>query len=151
MRTGLILVAIVFATGVTAAVVADALQAAPSPTPRIVPPVATGRATPPVGRQLVPAPIDQLDIRILESAPPRYVAGILAGLPSGCAQQGGHTVTRAGDTITIAVTNSMPTGNPVCTMIYGTYELSIDLGSDLKRGVTYTVRVNDRTTTFVGQ
>lgn len=42
----------------------------------------------------------------------------------------------------------MPTGNPVCTMIYGTYELNIDLGRDVRPGVTYTVRVNDQTTTF---
>ncbi len=49
---------------------------------------------------------------------------------------------------TVSVVNSMPTGNPVCTMIYGTYELNIDLGRDVRPGVTYTVRVNDKTTTF---
>jgi hypothetical protein len=42
----------------------------------------------------------------------------------------------------------MPTGNPICTMIYGTYELTIDLGSSFTAGTTYTVRVNDTTTTF---
>lgn len=156
MRTGLILLALVFATGVTAAVAADAMQPAPapSPTPRIVPPlppVGTGPIAPPAGRQLVPAPIDGLEVRILESAPPRYVAGILAGLPSGCAQRGTHTLSRAGETITITVLNSLPTGNAVCTMIYGTYQLSVDLGSDFTRGVTYTVIANDRRMTFVAQ
>ncbi len=152
MRTGLILVAIVFATGVTAAVVADALRAGPSP--RAVPPVpptATAPIGPPSGRQSVPAPIDRLEVRIRESAPPQYSLYVQAGLPSGCAQRDRHEVSRSGDVITVRVLNSMPTGNPMCTMIYGTYELSIDLGPDIKRGVTYTVRVNDQTTTFTGQ
>lgn len=151
MRTGLILAAIVFASGVTAAVAADAMQAGPSP--RAVPPVpptATSRVLP-GGRVQVRAPIDGLDVRILESFPPRYMLNVLAGLPSGCAQKDRHEVSRIGEVITVTVLNSMPTGNPVCTMIYGTYELNIDLGTDFKRGVTYTVRVNDRTTTFAGQ
>jgi hypothetical protein len=33
-------------------------------------------------------------------------------------------------------------------MIYGTYELSIDLGRDFRPGATYTVHVNDKTSTF---
>ena len=55
---------------------------------------------------------------------------------------------RAGDTFTVRVTNSMPTGNPICTMIYGVYELNIDLGRDFRPGATYTLAVNDKTTTF---
>jgi len=154
MRTGLILVAIVFATGVAAAVVADAMQAGPPPGPRAVPPLPpppTVPLGPPAGRRLVPAPIDRLEVRILESAPPRYVLDVQAGLPSGCAQKGRHEVARSGDVITVTVLNSMPAGDLICTMIYGTYELSIDLGSDLKRGVTYTVVVNDRKTTVTGR
>lgn len=150
MRTGLVLVALVFATGITAAVVADAMQAGPRAVPPI-PPTATSPVQPPGGSLLVPAPIDRLDVRILESAPPRYVLNVLAGLPSGCAQKGTHTVDRTGDAITVTVLNSMPAGNPVCTMIYGTYELNIDLGTDFKRGVTYTVVVNDQKTTFTAQ
>lgn len=48
----------------------------------------------------------------------------------------------------MTVLNSMPTGDPICTMVYGTYELNIDLGRDFTLGTTYTVRVNDKTTTF---
>ncbi len=152
MRTGLILIAIVFATGLAAAVAVDAMRGGPSP--RAVPPIppsATAPIPPPAGRQFVPAPIDRLDVRILGSAPPRYMLNVLAGLPSGCAQKGSHKVDRTGDLITVTVLNSMPTGDVMCTMIYGSYELSIDLGSDFRRGVTYTVRVNDEKTSFVGQ
>ena len=104
--------------------------------------------SPAPGRQTVPAPIDRMDVVIRESSPPQASLNVTAGLPSGCAQRDTHSVTRTGDTFSVSVLNSMPTGNPVCTMIYGTYELNIDLGRDVRPGVTYTVRVNDKTTTF---
>jgi hypothetical protein len=105
----------------------------------------------PDDRRTVEAPIDGLDVRVLESSPPRYMLNVKAGLPSGCAMQHSHAVSRAGDAITVTVLNSMPTGNPICTMIYGTYELNINLGSDFESGRTYTVRVNDKVTTFTAQ
>jgi len=103
------------------------------------------------GRQAVLAPIDELDVLVQESFPPRYVVHVVAGLPSGCAQRDRHEVTREGNTITVTVWNTMPTGDVACTMIYGMYELNIDLGTDFQSGATYTVRVNDRTITFVAQ
>jgi opacity protein-like surface antigen len=157
MRTGLLLVTVIFAVGTAAALAADAMQPQPSPTPtpaiRPLPPVGTPVPAPtaPAGRQLVPAPIDKLEVVIRESAPPQYSLRIQAGLPSGCAQKGTHRWSRTGDAITVEVLNSMPTGDPICTMIYGMYDLAIELGTDFKRGVTYSVRVNDKTTTFVGQ
>jgi hypothetical protein len=33
-------------------------------------------------------------------------------------------------------------------MIYGTYELNVDLGNAFRVGATYVVQVNDTTTTF---
>jgi hypothetical protein len=105
----------------------------------------------PSDRRTVEAPIDELDVRVLESAPPRYMLNITAGLPSGCAQRHSHAVSRSGETITVTVLNSMPTGEPICTMIYGTYELNVDLGSDFRSGTTYIVRVNDKATTFTAQ
>lgn len=124
-----------------------------APTPRPSP-VATPSSPPPTaapGRRLVPAPIDRLDVQALEPAPPRYLVNVLAGLPSGCAQRGTHTVDRQGAVITIAVLNSMPAGDPVCTMIYGTYELNVDLGTSFVSGTAYTVRVNDKTTSFTAR
>jgi hypothetical protein len=110
--------------------------------------LASGRAPDAGGRQTVAAPIDNVDVLIRESNPPQVSVKISAGLPSGCAQRDSHSVSRAGDTITISVMNSLPTGNPICTMIYGTYELNVDLGSNFAIGTTYTIRVNDKVTTF---
>ena len=100
------------------------------------------------GRQTVPAPIDDLGVVIRESLPPQVTLNIKAGLPSGCAQRESHSVSRSGDTFTVRVLNSLPTGDVACTMIYGSYELAIDLGSDFRVGGTYTVTVNDKSTTF---
>lgn len=110
-----------------------------------------GLPSSPSGRQAVPAPIDGLDVRVLESSPPQYMLNVRAGLPSGCAERNRHDVNRTGETITVTVLNWMPSGNPPCTAIYGSYELSINLGSDFRAGATYLVRVNDKTTAFVAQ
>jgi hypothetical protein len=113
----------------------------------------TGDLTLPVpgARQTVPAPIDGLGVRVMESSPPQYMLSVKAGLPSGCAQQHSHSLTRTAETITVTVLNSMPTGSKSCTMIYGSYELNINLGSDFRSGTAYTVRVNDKVTTFTAQ
>jgi len=97
----------------------------------------------PAGRYAEPAPIDGLDIAVAESFPPQYFLHVLAGLPSGCAQQYTHSVARDGNTIQVEVLNSFPEGSPVCTAIYGQYELNIPLGSDFVSGQTYRVIVND--------
>jgi hypothetical protein len=112
--------------------------------------LASGRGdlSPIPGRQTVPAPIDDLQIVIRDSSPPQVTLNITAGLPSGCAQRESHSISRTGDTFTVRVLNSIPTGEVACTMIYGTYELSLDLGRDFRAGGTYTVNVNDKTTTF---
>lgn len=102
-------------------------------------------------RQEVPAPIDGLAVRVLESNPPQYMLSVRAGLPGGCAEKNRHEIQRAAEAITVTVLNWMPTGNPPCTMIYGSYELNINLGSDFRRGTTYSVSVNDKRTTFVTQ
>jgi hypothetical protein len=107
-----------------------------------------GDLTPTPGRQTVPAPIDDVQVVIRESDPPQVTLKVKAGLPSGCAQRESHSISRAGDTFTVRVLNSMPTGDVACTMIYGTYELNLDLGRDFRAGSTYTVNVNDTTTTF---
>jgi len=107
-----------------------------------------GDLSPAPGRQTVPAPIDDVQVAIRDSSPPQVTLNIKAGLPSGCARRESHSISRAGDTVTVRVLNSIPTGAVACTMIYGTYELNLDLGRDFRAGGTYTVNVNDRTTTF---
>ena len=109
---------------------------------------ARGDLSPTPGRHTVAAPIDSLDVVIRESNPPQVTLKVKAGLPGGCAQKDSHSVTRSGSTLTVSVLNSMPNGNPICTMIYGQYELDIDLGRDIAVGTSYIVHVNDKTTTF---
>lgn len=104
-----------------------------------------GPATPDPATQTVLAPIDKVEVQIIGST---ATARISVGLPSGCARIDSHSLTRSGDTFTVTVLNSMPTGNPICTAIYGTYQLSVDLANDLRPGATYTVQVNDKITQF---
>ena len=105
----------------------------------------------PSDRQAVPAPIDGLDVRVLESNRTQYVLSVRAGLPSGCAEKNRHELSRSAEAVIVTVLNWMPTGNPPCTAIYGSYELSINLGSDFRTGTTYQVSVNDKKTSFVAR
>lgn len=104
-------------------------------------------------RRIVDAPIDAMDILVRESFPPGYTAKITSGLPSGCARFHEAKITgRSGTTITISVTNTVPADpETICTDIYGYHETNLDLGQDFVSGQTYTVRVNDKTTTFRAQ
>ena len=99
---------------------------------------------------LVEAPIETVDVVVRESFPPQYGVQILAGLPSGCAKPHSHELTRNGTTLTIRVLNETLVG-VACTLIYGTYELNIDLGTDFQSGVEYTLQVNDETHDFTAQ
>jgi hypothetical protein len=51
----------------------------------------------------------------------------------------------------VTVLNWMPTGSQPCTMIYGSYELSINFGGDFRPGTAYSVSVNDKSTVFVAR
>lgn len=100
-------------------------------------------ATPTPVRTIELAPIDALDIRILESAPPQFQAAITSGLPSGCASFDSISTVRNGTRIDVTVRNaiSVPPGG-ACTTIYGMVQKVVDLGSNFDAGVTYTVVVN---------
>jgi hypothetical protein len=113
--------------------------------------VERGPSSPSTGRQEVLAPIDGLEVHVLESNPPQYMLTVRAGLPSGCAERNRHETRRAADAITVTVLNWVPAGSPPCTLIYGSYVLNVNLGSDFRPGATYTVSVNDKRTTFVAQ
>jgi hypothetical protein len=136
-RTGVAVIALL------SACCAPALERGPvSPSPSS--PSSTGRLE-------VLAPIDSLGVRVLESNPPQYMLTLKAGLPSGCAERNRHEIRRDSDAIAVTVLNWIPAGNPACTMIYGSYDLNLNLGSDFRPGTTYTVSVNDKKTTFVAQ
>lgn len=100
----------------------------------------------------VPAPIDELDLAVMESYPPQYLLRIVSGLPSGCAEFSHSDVERDGDTIKVTIWNTVPADDTVpCTMIYGMHESSVNLGSDFESGSEYTVYVNDQRITFTAQ
>jgi hypothetical protein len=128
----------------------------------------TTPASPPTGASMLPrsdlpplkadfkrseAPIDGLDIAVMESYPPQYMLQIKAGLPNGCAEKAGYEASQSGTTITVKVYNASPTAGGICTMIYGMYDLNLNLnlGSGFVSGQVYTVKVNDQTTTFKAQ
>ncbi|HEX5370854.1 MAG TPA: fibronectin type III domain-containing protein [Dehalococcoidia bacterium] len=96
------------------------------------------------------APIDHLSVTTVGSNPTEYVVHIVAGLPGGCASPGSHQVYRHDSVVDITVLNNVAP-NQNCTAIYGQYHLDINLGSNFASGHTYTVNVNDRTTTFTAQ
>lgn len=90
------------------------------------------------------APIESVQILILESFPEQYVVQVVSGLPSGCATYSHNVVSRDGTTINIEIYNTVPAPDQliVCTAIYGIHDENISLGSDFDRGVEYTVLVN---------
>lgn len=108
---------------------------------------------PDAGRKIVPAPIDELEMIVRESAPPQYAVRVVSGLPSGCAEFYEATLTgRTGTTIEIEVTNTIPSDpDLICTAIYGTHEEIIELGSDFDSGTDYVVKVNDEEMKFTAQ
>lgn len=99
------------------------------------------------------APIEEIDVLMLESFPVQYRLRIVSGLPSGCAAFAGAEVEQQGTTFIVTVMNTVPApGQQVsCTMIYGYHESSVSLGTGLESGTEYTVKVNDKATTFVAQ
>ena len=91
------------------------------------------------------APIESVQILVLESFPEQYVVQVISGLPSGCATFSHADVDRDGTTIAISVYNMVPAPDQLiaCTAIYGIHEENIALGSDFDRDTEYTVTVND--------
>lgn len=110
-------------------------------------------STPSADRTIAPAPIDELELIIRESAPPQYAVRVVSGLPDGCAEFYEAALTgRTGKTIEIEVTNTVPSDPKViCTAIYGTHEETIELGSDFDSGTEYVVKVNDEELKFTAQ
>jgi hypothetical protein len=100
----------------------------------------------------VPAPIDRVGVQVMESYPPQYNLVVASGLPNSCVSFGGYSLSREGFVIKVEVTNFEPaTLVTPCDEVYGLVETAIPLGSDVVPGETYTVVVNDVTTTFVAQ
>jgi hypothetical protein len=123
-------------------------------TPPASPPITSTPAGPVAAdRTEVLAPIDRVEVMVAESFPPQYFVHVTSGLPSGCARFSRIDVARTDPrSWNIEVYNTMPR-DPliVCTMIYGTLEHSIPLGSGLEAGAVHTVVVNGQAHAFTAQ
>lgn len=122
---------------------------APEPTVAVEPPQ---DSDPGDGMRPVLAPIDDVDIEVAESAPPQYFLVVNSGLPNGCARFDAYTVDRNGATVLVRVTNLVPDDqNVMCTMVYGSVETRIPLGTGFEPGGHYTVQVNDVTHPLIAE
>ena len=104
------------------------------------------------GTITVPAPIESVDIEIIETAPPQYVAVVKSAQPNACVQHDSYKVSRDGQDVRIEVLNTRPADQTVvCAQVFSTTETRINLGSDFFSPEPYTVKVNDFTTTLRAQ
>ena len=104
------------------------------------------------GMVRVGAPIDKVEIQILEIFPPQFKLVVESGLPNACVVSGGYRLFRIGNSINVVVTNLEPLEQGViCAQVYGVVEAVISLGSDFQAGDTYTANVNGTIVEFTGQ
>jgi len=95
------------------------------------------------------APIHEVDVYIMESHPEQIGVHIRGGLSDGCTTFHGLTVSREGNVVNIEVTVQRPKGVD-CPAVYNYFEQNVNLGTDFAFGTTFTLNVNDYTTTFPG-
>ena len=94
------------------------------------------------------APIHEVKVTYaLPYYPPQVYVLIKGGLSDGATTFHEAKVERSGNTINITVTTQRPK-DAAATQVYGYFETSVSLGSDLTMDETYTVNVNDQTTSF---
>jgi hypothetical protein len=99
------------------------------------------------GIEISPAPIHEANVTILMSKPPQVEVYIKGGLADGCTTFHNIEVAREGSHVNITVTVQHPK-DVSCPAIYTYFEKFVILGSDFTAGVTYTLEVNDFSTTF---
>ncbi|HEX78936.1 MAG TPA: hypothetical protein G4O19_02145 [Dehalococcoidia bacterium] len=93
------------------------------------------------------APIHDVQVNIAESYPEQIFIYIKGGLRDSCTTFHDIETHRSDNIIDITVTTQRPR-DAVCAQIYGFFEENVPLGSDFTSGKTYTVNVNDATTSF---
>ncbi len=105
-------------------------------------------------RKLVEAPIESVELLIMESDPVQVTVDIVAGLSNGCQEPGGVMSHVAGNIFGVTVSNSVPAMDGIaCTDDFRVYEESVrigsrEIGAEFKNGVTYTLVVNDKVLEF---
>jgi hypothetical protein len=113
----------------------------------IVAMLASGCGSPADDNEIKPAPIHDVSVTVLMSNPPQVEVYIKGGLADGCTVFHELNWERDGKTVKITVTVERPR-EAVCTEVYGFFEKTVNLGTDFVSGETYTVNVNDKTTSF---
>ena len=97
--------------------------------------------------EISPAPIHEVNVTLLMSNPPQVEVYIKGGLADGCTTFHYVEVAREGSHISMEVTVQRPK-DVSCPAVYTYFEKFVILGSDFTAGVTYTLDVNDYSTTF---
>ena len=100
--------------------------------------------------EIRPAPIHEVQVNIAESFPPQIFVYIKGGLADSCTTFNELTVERSGNSISIEITTQRPEG-AICAQVYGYFEENVALGIEFTSGETYTINVNDETTSFLMQ
>jgi len=93
------------------------------------------------------APIHDIQVNIAESYPPQVFVRIKVGLKDECTTLHDITAEQKGNTINIKVTTERPRG-ATCAQVYHYFDEALNLGSDFTSGETYTIKVNDKSTSF---
>lgn len=94
------------------------------------------------------APIHEVEVIFMESFPVQVGVYIKGGLRDGCTTFHDAVVTREDNTINIKVTTQHPK-DTACPAVYTFFEKNLNIGSNFTAGATYTLKVNDYTTTFL--
>jgi len=87
-------------------------------------------------------------VLIAESYPPQVIVHIKGGLADSCTTFHKLNTKRSDNTVNIEVTTQRPR-EAVCAQVYGFFEKNVSLGSDFIAGETYTININDKTTSFM--
>ena len=96
---------------------------------------------------ITPAPITDLQVIAAQSQPPQFSAQFKIGLRDTCTTFRDLTTSRNGNIVTINVTVQREKGK-ICGQVYTLTDRTVSLGGNFTPGQTYTVNVNDQTTTF---
>ncbi|MCK9525625.1 MAG: hypothetical protein WCS74_01745 [Dehalococcoidales bacterium] len=104
----------------------------------------------PGGIDIHMAPVHEVAVDFMESDPIQVGVHIQLGLRSGCTTFHDAVINREAGEIQITVTAQEPVG-VACPAIYIFYDKYINLGTEFASGQTYTLVVNEYTTSFTMQ
>ena len=85
--------------------------------------------------------IEDVDVRVAESAPPQAFAHVRGVIPDGCSVLDAIEQQRSGNTVTVTITVRRTTDGP-CIQVIEIFERELRLEGAYPSG-RYTVRVND--------